>query len=53
LEHRYLFFADAADALANATQSGGNTVFTYAGGTTTLIDVLLADLSRADDFVLV
>ena len=45
-------FDDAADALANATESNGNTVFAYAGGTTTLFGVTLGDLSATDDFVL-
>ena len=44
-------FGDAADALANATESNGNTVFAYAGGTTTLIGVLRSDLSAGDDFL--
>ena len=44
-------FADAADALANATESNGNTIFAYAGGTTTLIGVLRTDLSAALDFL--
>lgn len=45
-------YASAADALGSATETAGNTVFTYTGGTTTLIGVLISELSETDDFVL-
>ena len=43
-------FSDSNDALANAKQVGSNTLFTYAAGATTLINVAKSALGE-EDFV--